>query len=70
MGAYQNRLEHTIRNLDNITENTTASESAIRDSDIAQMMMEFTNNNIIMQAAQAMLSQANQNSQMVLSLLG
>ncbi len=70
MGAYQNRLEHTIKNLDNVIENTQASESAIRDTDIAKMMMEYTNNNIIAQAAQAMLSQANQNQQGILQLLG
>ena len=69
MGAYQNRLEHTIKNLDNVVENTTAAESSIRDADMAKLMVEYSNNNIISQAAQAMLAQANQSSQGVLSLL-
>lgn len=70
MGAYQNRLEHTIRNLDNIVENTLASESAIRDTDMAKLMVQYANDNILMQAGQAMLTQANQINQGVLSLLG
>ena len=69
MGAYQNRLEHTIRNLDNVVENTQASESVIRDTDMAKMMVEFSNNNIITQASQAMLAQANQSQQGILQLL-
>ncbi len=69
LGAYQNRLEHTIRSLDNTVENTTAAESRIRDTDMAKEMMTFANNNIIMQAAQAMLAQANQKPERVLFLL-
>ncbi len=69
LGAYQNRLEHTIYNLDNIVENTTAAESQIRDADMAELMVEHANNNIIMQAAQAMLAQANQQPEYVLLLL-
>lgn len=69
MGAYQNRLEHTIQNLDNIVENTQAAESAIRDTDMAKMMVEFSNNNILTQASQAMLAQANQSQQGILQLL-
>ena len=69
-GAIQNRLEHTIRNLDNITENTTAAESRIRDTDIATEMVGYSNNQILMQAGTSMLTQANQSSQMILSLLG
>lgn len=69
LGAYQNRLEHTIRNLDNVVENTTAAESRIRDADMAELMVEHSNNNIIMQAAQAMLAQANQQPEGVLQLL-
>ena len=60
LGAYQNRLEHTIKNLDTSSENLQASESKIRDVDMAKEMMEFTKNNILQQAAQAMLAQANQ----------
>ena len=60
LGAYQNRLEHTIKNLDTSSENLQASESRIRDVDMAKEMMEFTKNNILQQAAQAMLAQANQ----------
>lgn len=69
MGAYQNHLEHTIRNLDNVVENTQASESVIRDTDMAKMMVEFSNNNILTQASQAMLAQANQSQQGILQLL-
>ena len=70
LGAIQNRLEHTIRNLDNVVENTTAAESQIRDTDMAAEMVKFSNNNILAQAGQAMLAQANQSNQGVLSLLG
>ena len=70
LGAVQNRLEHTINNLDNVVENTTSAESAIRDTDMATEMVKFANNNILAQAGQAMLSQANQANQGVLSLLG
>jgi flagellin len=70
LGAIQNRLEHTIKNLDNVVENTTAAESQIRDTDMAKMMVEFTKNNILAQAGQSMLAQANQANQGVLSLLG
>ena len=69
LGAIQNRLEHTINNLDNVVENTTAAESAIRDTDMATEMVKFANGNILAQAGQAMLSQANQANQGVLSLL-
>ncbi len=69
LGAIQNRLEHTIANLDNAAENLTASESRIRDVDMAKEMTEFTKNNILSQAAQAMLAQANQQPQGVLQLL-
>ena len=69
MGAVQNRLEHTIANLKNVVENTTAAESAIRDTDMASEMVKFANNNILAQAGQAMLAQANQANQGVLSLL-
>ena len=70
LGAVQNRLEHTINNLDNVVENTTAAESAIRDTDMASEMVKYSNNNILAQAGQAMLAQANQSNQGVLSLLG
>ena len=70
LGAVQNRLEHTIANLDNVVENTTAAESRIRDTDMASEMVKFSNNNILAQAGQAMLAQANQSNQGVLSLLG
>ena len=70
LGAIQNRLEHTIANLDNVVENTTAAESQIRDTDMASEMVKFSNNNILAQAGQAMLAQANQTNQGVLSLLG
>ena len=69
LGAVQNRLEHTINNLDNVVENTTSAESAIRDTDMAKEMVKFANNNILAQAGQAMLAQANQSNQGVLSLL-
>lgn len=69
-GAIQNRLEHTINNLNNITENTTAAESRIRDTDIATEMVGYSNNQILMQAGTSMLTQANQSSQLILSLLG
>lgn len=68
-GSMQNRLEHTVSNLDNVTENTTAAESRIRDTDMASEMFKFSNLNILQQAGQAMLSQANQSNQGVLSLL-
>jgi flagellin len=70
LGAVQNRLEHTINNLDNVVENTTAAESRIRDTDMATEMVKYSNNNILAQAGQAMLAQANQANQGVLSLLG
>ncbi len=70
LGAIQNRLEHTIANLDNVVENTTAAESQIRDTDMAKTMVEYTKNNILAQAGTAMLAQANQSTQNVLSLLG
>ena len=69
MGAYQNRLEHTSLNLNNVIENTTASESRIRDTNMAKEMIHFSNNNILAQASQSMLSQANNNIQNVLSLI-
>lgn len=69
MGAYQNRLEHTIANLDNSSENLQAAESRVRDVDMASEMMNYTKNNILQQAAQAMLAQANQEPQGVLQLL-
>ena len=70
LGAIQNRLEHTINNLDNVVENTTSAESQIRDTDMATEMVRYSNNNILAQAGQAMLAQANQSNQGVLSLLG
>ena len=70
LGAVQNRLEHTINNLDNVVENTTSAESQIRDTDMATEMVKYSNNNILAQAGQAMLAQANQANQGVLSLLG
>ena len=70
LGAVQNRLEHTINNLDNVVENTTSAESRIRDTDMATEMVKYSNNNILAQAGQAMLAQANQANQGVLSLLG
>ena len=70
LGAVQNRLEHTISNLDNTAENLQAAESGIRDVDMAAEMVQFSKNNILQQAAQSMLAQANQANQGVLSLLG
>jgi flagellin len=70
LGAVQNRLEHTINNLDNVVENTTSAESGIRDTDMAEEMVEYSKNNILAQAGQSMLAQANQSNQGVLSLLG
>jgi len=69
LGAIQNRLEHTIKNLDNVVENTTSAESAIRDTDMATEMVTFSNANILAQAGTSMLTQANQSNQNVLSLL-
>ena len=69
LGAVQNRLEHTISNLDNIVENTTSAESRIRDTDMAKEMVNYSKNNILAQAGQSMLAQANQSTQGVLSLL-
>ncbi|MEG0878920.1 MAG: flagellin, partial [Oscillospiraceae bacterium] len=69
LGAIQNRLEHTINNLTTTTENMTAAESRIRDTDMAKEMMAFTKNNVLAQAAQSMLAQANQQPQQVLQLL-
>ncbi|MFG6369406.1 MAG: hypothetical protein K1W16_13525 [Lachnospiraceae bacterium] len=70
LGAVQNRLEHTIKNLDNVVENTTSAESAIRDTDMATEMVKYSNANILSQAGQSMLAQANQSNQGVLSILG
>ena len=70
LGAVQNRLEHTIANLDNVVENTTSAESQIRDTDMAAEMVNYSKNNILAQAGQAMLAQANTSTQGVLSLLG
>ena len=69
LGAVQNRLEHTIANLDNVVENTTSAESRIRDTDMAEEMVAYSKNNILIQAGQSMLAQANQSNQGVLSLL-
>jgi flagellin len=69
LGAIQNRLEHTIANLDNVVENTTAAEASIRDTDMATQMVEYSNNQILAQAGQAMLAQSNQATSGVLSLL-
>ncbi len=69
LGAIQNRLDHTINNLDNVVENTTSAEAAIRDTDMATEMVKYSNDNILAQAGQAMLAQANQSNQGVLSLL-
>ncbi len=69
LGAVQNRLEHTIANVDNVVENTTSAESRIRDTDMAETMVEYSKNNILAQAGQSMLAQANQSNQGVLSLL-
>ena len=70
LGAVQNRLEHTVNNLDNVVENTQSAEAAIRDTDIATEMVKYANNNILQQAGTSMLSQANQSNQLALSLLG
>ena len=70
LGAVQNRLEHTIRNLDNVVENTQSAESAIRDTDMATEMVKYSNANVLSQAGQSMLAQANQSNQGVLSILG
>lgn len=69
MGAYQSRLKFTIDNLNTASENTQASESVIRDADMAKSMTEYTKNNVLAQAAQSMLAQANQTAGGVLSLL-
>nr|WP_308647540.1 flagellin [uncultured Agathobacter sp.] len=69
LGALQNRLEHTISNLDNVSENTSSAESRIRDTDMADEMVAYSKNNILAQAGQSMLAQANQSTQGVLSLL-
>jgi len=69
LGALQNRLEHTIANLDNVAENTQTAESRIRDTDMAEEMVNYSKNNILAQAGQSMLAQANQSTQGVLSLL-
>lgn len=68
-GAIQNRLEHTIKNLDNVVENTTSAESSIRDTDMALQMVAYSNNNILLQAGQAMLAQANQSQDGIMALL-
>ena len=70
LGAVQNRLEHTINNLNNVVENTTSAESQIRDTDMATEMVKYSNANILSQAGQSMLAQGNQSNQGVLSLLG
>ena len=69
LGAVQNRLEHSIKNLDNVVENTEAAESRIRDTDMAKQMVDYSKNNILAQAGQSMLAQANQATQGVLQLL-
>lgn len=69
LGAIQNRLEHTVANLDNISENTQSAESRIRDTDMAEEMVQYSKNNILQQAGQSMLAQANQANQGILSLL-
>lgn len=69
LGAMQNRLEHTVKNLDNIAENVTAAESRVRDTDMSTEMVKYSNNQILAQAGQAMLAQSNQANQGVLSLL-
>ena len=70
LGSIQDRLEHSVRNLDNVVENTTASESRIRDTDMSTETVRNFNNNVIQQAGQAVLAQANQSNQGVLSLIG
>lgn len=69
MGAYQNRLEHTIANLNNVIENTQAAESVIRDADMARLMVEYANRSILEQAGMAVLTQANKNNQGILNML-
>lgn len=69
LGAYQNRLEHTVRGIDIAAENTQAAESRIRDTDMAKQMVEYTKNQILLQAGTAMLAQANTQSQTVMTLL-
>ena len=69
LGAIQNRLEHSIKNLDNVVENTESAESRIRDTDMADQMVEYSKNNILQQAGQSMLAQANQATQGVMNLL-
>lgn len=69
LGAYQNRLEHAVKNLDNVTENTQAAESAIRDTDMAKEIVNYSNKNILLQAGQSMLAQTNQSNRGVLTLL-
>lgn len=69
LGAYQNRLEHTIKSLNNVTENTTSAESEIRDTDMADEMVKYSNNNILMQASQSILAQANKSNQNVINVL-
>ena len=69
IGAYQNRLEHAEKNLDNIVENTQASESQIRDTDMSEKMVAYSNSSILEQAGQSMLSQANKSQQGILTLL-
>jgi flagellin len=68
LGAYQNRLEHTINNLDNVVENTTSSESKLRDTDMADEMVRYSSYSVLMQAGQSMLAQANSSKNSVLSL--
>ena len=70
LGAIQNRLEHTIANADNVAENLTAAESRIRDVDMADQMVQYSKYNILQQAGQSMLAQANQSTQGVMNLLG
>lgn len=70
IGAQQNRLEHIVANEENVVENTTAAESRIRDTDMAKEMVEYSNLNVLLQAGQSMLAQANQSKQGLLSLLG
>ena len=70
LGSVQNRLEHTIRNLDNVVENTTQAESQIRDTDMAREMVSYSIRNILMQAGYTVMSQANASNSAVLSLVG
>lgn len=70
IGAYQNRLEHTEKNLQNVVENTSASESRIRDTDMAEEMVRYTGNNVLRQSGQSMLSQSNSRAQRVMMLFG